>query len=269
MNEEPVAVQFDRSPLAANALVRKVTLPLPPLDAPELRDDVRAIACRAWEDRTRSEYVGVMIVRRFHGLLADLNAPMDLQELALAMQLQEQQHANLCMNAASTLGSDHSIAFEVPELQQARTSAALDVQLMEMIVGTYLIGERVALALLEHAVKALPDSGFRDILKHVLRDEVLHGRLGPPLLKSIREGTAPKWLPYPGDGWVHRFVKVQVEMMEARDVVEPDEAAMFDDPVAAAQLESVGIPNSRDFKAVYMEALRVEVPKALQEAGVT
>jgi hypothetical protein len=269
MNDEPVAIQFDRSPLADNALVQKVTLAMPTLKVPELREDVRALACRAWEDRTRSEYVGVMIVRRFHGLLADVNAPMDLQELAIAMQLQEQQHANLCMQAAKALGADGSVAFEVSELQQTRSSEGLAHQMMEMIVGTYVVGERVALALLEHAVKALPHSGFKDILKHILRDEVLHGRFGPVLLKQIREGIAPKWLPYPGDDWVQAFLKSHMQMMESRDVVEPDETAMFADAEAGAQLESLGIPNSRDFKDVYLRSLKEDVPKALAEAGIS
>ena len=269
MNDEAIAIQFDRSPMAEHGLVKKVTLTMPVLEVPELRDDVRVLARRAWEDRTRSEYVGVMIVRRFHGLLADVNAPMDLQEMALAMQLQEQQHANLCMEAAKALGSDGSVAFEVAELQQARGTEDLARQMLEMIVGTFVVGERVALALLEHAVKALPDSGFKKILKHILRDEVLHGRFGPPLLRQIREGVAPKWLPYPGDDWLHAFLKSHMERMEARDVVEPDEAKMFDDPEAARQLESLGIPNSHDFKDVYLRSLREDIPKALEEAGIT
>ena len=269
MNDEPIAIQFDRSALADHPLVRKVTMAVPVLEVPELRDDVRMLARRAWEDRTRSEYVGVMIVRRFHGLLADVNAPMDLQEMAIAMQLQEQQHANLCMQAARALGSDGSVAFEVSELQQARGTEELGRQMLEMIVGTYVVGERVALALLEHAVKALPDSGFKEILKHILRDEVLHGRFGPPLLKQIREGVAPKWLPYPGDDWLHAFLKSHIQNMESRDVVEPDEAAMFADPEAAKQLESLGIPNSHDFKEVYLRSLREDIPKALAEAGIS
>ena len=269
MEDEHVSIQFDRSALAENTLVKKVTLAMPVLEVPPLRDDVRTLARRAWEDRVRSEYVGVMIVRRFHGLLADVNAPMDLQEMAIAMQLQEQQHANLCMEAAKALGSDGSVAFDVVELQQARGNEDLARQMMEMIVGTFLVGERVALALLEHAVKSLPDSGYKNILKHILRDEVLHGRFGPPLVKQIREGIAPKWLPYPGDDWLHAFLKSHLERMEDRDVVEPDEAEMFADPEAALQLESLGIPNSRDFKEVYLRSLKEDIPKALAEAGIS
>ena len=269
MSDEHIAVQFDRSAMADHPLVRKVTLVMPTLEVSGLRSDVRALACRAWEDRTRSEYVGVMIVRRFHGLLADVNAPMDLQEMALAMQLQEQQHANLCMAAARALGSDGSVAFEVSELQQARGGGELAEQMLEMIVGTYVVGERVALALLEHAVKSLPQSGFRDILKHILRDEVLHGRFGPVLLRHIREGVAPKWLPYPGDEWLIAFLESHMARMEERDVVEPDEAALFADDEAAAQLRALGIPNSDDFKEVYLRSLREDVPRALEESGIT
>lgn len=247
--------------------MRRVSVSIPELHAPVLRPDVLAIARRAWEDRTRSEYIGVMILRRFHGLLADLNAPTDLQEMALAIQLQEQQHANLCMAAARSLGSDGAVAIEVEELQQSRTSEPLEEQLMDMLVGTFLIGERVALALLEHAVKQLPANGYQGILKYILRDEVLHGRLGPPVLRAIREGASPRWLRSPGDDWIRACVARHVDSMRRRDVVEPDEAALFLDPVAARQLESVGIPNTAAFKEVYLDALRVDVPTSLREAG--
>ena len=268
-HEDTIGVQFDRSPLADQPLVARVLRPMPELTAPDLAPDVRAMACRAWEDRTRSEYVGVMIVRRFHGLLADLNAPMDQQELALALQLQEQQHANLCMVAARSLGSKGEVAFDTMELQQLRTDRPIQEQFIEMLIGTFVIGERVALALLSHAVKALPASPYRELLAEILRDEVLHARFGPVLLRQIREGTAPRWCPYPGDAWVKAFVEAHLEAMSKRAVVEPDEAEMFGDPEAGAGLEQVGIPNSRSFKGAYMDALERDAIDGLREAGIT
>jgi len=263
-----IALQFDLSALDL-PIVLKARAPVPELTAPDgLRDDVRAIVSRAWEDRTRSEYVGTMIVRRFHGLLVDLNAPMDLQELALAMQLQEQQHAIFCWEAARVLGSKGDLGFELRELQQARSPGPLDRQLVDMILATYCIGEVVALRLLQHSIKQLPDSPYRDILRRILKDEVLHGRFGPVLLRQIREGTAPKWIKPPDDAWLATQARSHIAAMRTRDVVEPDEAALFSDPEAAEQLKACGIPPSDRFKEVYFDALDKDVPEALAAAGL-
>jgi hypothetical protein len=266
--DEYISVQFDRSPLGEVGVVRKVLRDTPHFEPPPMTEDVREIACRGWEDRTRSEYVGVMIVRRFHGLLADLNAPMDLQEMTLAIQLQEQQHANLCMAAAMSLGSDGAIAFSMDELRQARTEAPVQDQFMEMLVGTFLVGERVALELLKHAVKTLPDSTYRDVLRGVLKDEVLHATFAPRLLRHIREEREPRFCPYPGDDWVKQFLVGHLELMAQRDVVEDDEAVCFSDPAMAHSLMAVGIPPSTAFKATYMRALDEDITAALVEAGL-
>lgn len=263
-----IALQFDMSALDV-PIVLKARAPLPELGpAPELREDVRAIATRAWEDRARAEYIGVMIVRRFHGFLVDVNAPMDLQELALAMQLQEQQHANYCWEAARTLGSDGSLAFELNELQQPRDDSPLDRQLIDMILATYCIGEVVALVLLQHSIKALPDSPYRDILRRILKDEVLHARFGAELLRQVREGVEPRWIKAPDDTWLRSRARHHIQALRRRDVVEPDEAALFADEEAAAQLLSVGIPPSHRFKSVYMDALDNEVAETIAAAGL-
>jgi hypothetical protein len=267
--EELLSVRFDRSALARDPLLEKHLRAAPALEVPpDLRDDVRTIASRGWEDRARSEYVGVMIVRRFHGLLVDLNAPMDLQELALVMMAQEQHHAGLCVEAARALGSPGEISFELGELQQARSGAPMEQDLLQMICGTYAVGEVVAMALIRHALKALPSSGFRDILAQIARDEVLHAGIGPRLLRSIRGGVPPRWLGWPGDAPICAFVERQRAAMRGRDVVEPDEAALFEDPAAAAQLMAVGIPPSGPLKAAYLSALEVEVPAGFRRAGL-
>ena len=78
-------------------------------DYPEESPTPAGKGTRCREDRTRSEYIGVMIVHHFHGLLMDVNAPMDLQEIALTMVKQEQEHAALCMTAARALGSEEVV----------------------------------------------------------------------------------------------------------------------------------------------------------------
>lgn len=263
-----IGLVFDNANLAADAVMQRHLLQVASPKVPlPLRDDVRAVAIKSWENRTHSEYIGVMIMRHFHGLLVDVNAPLDLQELAVTMMLQEQQHANLCMQAAKALGSDGVIGFARSELQIQRTEQPLTNQLLQMIVATFAIGEVVAYELLSHTVKVLPDSDFRQRLKHILKDEVLHARSGCYLLNLIRE-QPPAWLQYPGDQWVVDFVHQRLTDMQDRDVVEAAEARLFQsDPEASAQLLSVGVPASDSFKKVYLHALEIDVCQNFKRIG--
>jgi len=252
---DDVLLDFDRSPLARDPALARHLVELPALEPPPLSARVLPVARRAWEARARSEYVGVMVVRRFHGLLVDVNAPFDLQELALTMLLQEQQHTALCMAAAKALGSDGELSFELAELQRPRTDAPVDQQLVEMVVSAYCVGEVVALALIRHSIDVLPPSPYRDVLRRIARDEVLHGRLGAPLLRLIRSPEAKTWIDYPGDDVARKIADDAIALMRARDVVEADEAALFEDPESAQQLTAVGVPPSKAFRAAYLEAL--------------
>jgi hypothetical protein len=227
---------------------------------------VLALARRAWEDRARNEYVGVMVMRRLHGLLVDLNAPMDLQELALEMTLQEQRHTRLCVAAAASLGSSAEIGFDLAELQQARTTEPLPLQLVGMAIGTLALGEAVALRLIVHAIKAVPSSGYRDLLRQIARDEVLHASLGPALIRELRDAA---WFPWPGEKPAGEMLERQLQALRARDVVEPDEAAAFEDPASAAALMAVGIPPSVGFKGAYFAALEPIAQDIREALGAT
>ena len=268
MTSQSLSLRFDTLGLLGMPGSKRLHLETPDLEAPVLRADVAVIAKRAWEDRLRAEYVGVMITRRFHGLLVDLNAPMDLQELALCMVLQEQQHTRLCAAAAAALGSPLDIVFDLDELQQARDQAPLEEQAMAMILGTFLCGEGTAFELLKFSVAELPKNGFSNILRLIMSDEVLHARLGLKLLNSLRQTPRNGWLDYPGDRWACAFLERQIAMMKTRAVIEEDEAQLFDDEQAAHQLRSVAIANSRDFFSCYHQTLDHRLPDLLAQAGL-
>lgn len=265
MTELALALRFDRSELSADPVLRRfVRAPLRHTPPEGLRLDVLAAARANWVERTRAEYIGVMLVRHFHGLLVDLNAPADVQELALTMLLHEQQHALLCAEAARSLGADPEVSFDLAELQiQRPRQRPLDELLWDAILGTYVCGEVVALSLLRHTLRALPPSSYRSVLASIYRDEVLHARIGPALLGKLRSGAPPRWLPYPGDDAVLRRVRQFREGMRARDVVEAEEAALFADPEAAAQLLSVGVPPSAPFRQAYLRGVDGAISRGL------
>jgi len=257
--DDAITLSFDTSPLGQLAFFQRRLVEIPHFDPPALRDDVRLMAQRAWLDRARSEYVGVMIARKFWGLLIDVNAPLDIQELALKMVLDEQRHAHLCIMAARSLGAAPEVVFDLWELQQPRTQAPIHEQVMEMVIQTYAIGEVTALALIKHALSTLPDSGYRTVLKEIAGDEVLHARIGPALLTAIRQGETTAWLPWPGDAQVSIWANTYLRAMAERDVVEDDERQLFEDRTAREQLMAVGIPPSDAFKTAYDQALRTDV----------
>jgi len=267
LDSQRIGLQFDQVGLLGLPGTQRFSLIEPEFDIPNCSPELLAITRRGWEDRLRSEYVGVMVMRRFHGLLVDLNAPMDLQEVGIMLMLHEQQHTRLCAAAAQALGSDLRLGFDLEELQQARTQEPLEEQLWMMIVGTLICGEGVALELLKQSLAELPRTGFCEVLRSIARDEVLHASLGFKLLVELRNSTAG-WLTYPGDDWVKGLVIKQLRAMRQRDVVEADEAAFFKSPDQAGQMRQLGIPNSQDFVGAYRRAIDTVIPERLKRAGV-
>lgn len=238
------------------------------MSPPSLSPAVAEIARRNWEDRTRAEYIGVMVARRFHGLLVDLNAPNDLQELALAILLHEQRHVSLCLAAARSLGGGVELAFQLAELQQPRSEAGPAADCFEMVAVTFALGEVAALGLIRHALRATPPSGYREVLRRIAGDEVLHARIGPALLRAARAGGTSDWLPWPGDTSVRQLVAAHRHALEARAVVEPADAAATRDPGVAAALASVGIPPGDAFKAAFHRALSRDVAATWRRFGL-
>ncbi|MCO4760638.1 MAG: hypothetical protein KC502_03995 [Myxococcales bacterium] len=260
---QPIVLSLDEDGIAELPGLGRYLRKKPVLSPPQLRSDVREVAQREWEDRAGAEYVGVMIVRRFHGLLVDLNAPLDLQELALIMLVQEQQHTALCMAAARSLGSDGRVALPLAQLQQARTQEPVDVQLLKMLATTFMVGEVTALGLLTHGIRSLPPSGYTATLREIARDEALHARIGPMLLRRLRDNPESTWAKFPGREAIQAWVAQAQADLRVRDVVESATLDLFEDPEAAQQLSAVGIPDPRQFKAAYREAIRTNVPRAV------
>lgn len=265
---DAVDLCFEDSPLVGDRLLARHRVEVPALLPPRLSARAAEIARRNWEDRTRAEYIGVMVARRFHGLLVDLNAPLDLQELAVAILSHEQRHTSLCFAAARSLGFQGEIAFELAELQQARTPAGPAADCFEMVAATFGLGEVTALALIGHTLGAVPKSGYREVLLRIARDEGLHARLGPALLAAARRGETAAWLPWPGDARVRALLRRHRAALAARAVVEPDDVEALRDPALAAELAAVAVPPAEAFRAAYHRGLTEVVPALWRRFGL-
>lgn len=265
-----LGLKFDESALSRQPLLRRSLAGLPALRPGRPHPVVRAAAREGWENRTRAEYEGMTLARRFHGLTVELNAPMDIQEAALRMTLHEQQHARYCMAAAASLGSPRLLAFDagrlagVPEGDPHRA-------FWEMICGPYAVSEVAAFRLLAAGIRMLPPSGYRGILETVLADEALHARIGFLILSSARRPRrqrGPDWIEPPSDSWIRDYVRRFIAAGLERDVIDPAEASLFEDPAHAAGLQALGIPPSRAFKTAYLDALRNDVPRRFKALGL-
>lgn len=268
MDDTGLDLCFDDSPLVMDTVMARHRVAPPELVVPPLPPVAAEIARRTWEDRTRAEYIGVMVARRFHGLLVDLNAPNDVQELAVAILMHEQRHVSLCLAAARALGSEGELAFELSELQQPRSAAGPAADAFEMAAATFALGEVTALGLVRSAIRAVPESGFREILRRIARDEVLHARIGPALLRACRAGQADAWLPWPGDAEVRSLVAAHRTALATRAVVEPEDAAAAREPEIADALARVAIPAGDAFKAAYLRALDRDVAATWRRFGL-
>ena len=257
MNTEPFVLDFNDSSFAGNSFYNKHMGVQTFADkvARDPKDLTTQVARRAWEDRAVSEYVGVMGMHYFHGLLVDANAPMDLQELALLFVLQEQQHCRYFRSIAVSLGSTRQIAVPIDELSIQRTDEPLNLQIVKYVFGTLFCGEQIALDLLSWTIKNVPDSPYREAMKQILKDEVMHTQMGSDLLKVIRNQTQESWCEYPGDSWIQHLLEDYLAHMLSRNIIVEEEVACFENPSQASQLLSMGIPNTKAFQKQYLVAV--------------
>jgi hypothetical protein len=261
-----IRLRFEDSPFAELPAVQRVRPPLPPFHVERGTPAPVLAAARAqWEARLAEEYVGVMVMRRFHGLLVDLHAPMDLQELSLRLALHKQVHTAWCASAVRALGGAAEVEFELEDLQQARGSAPLNHQLVELVAGVFAVGEVHHLALLRHCIQHTPPSAFRDVLKRIAAHELLHGHLGPPLIEALRE--AP-WIEWPGEDLLHFYVLRQVQTLLEREVAPPSLLALAQDPAAESALATLGVPAPAALRISHQAALRSEVPLQMRRLGL-
>jgi hypothetical protein len=137
-----------------------------------------------------------------------------------------------------------------------------------MVAATFALGEVTALGLVRAALRSVPESGFREILRRIARDEVLHARIGPALLRACRAGQTQAWLPWPGDAAVRRLVAAHRSALAARAVVEPADAAAARDPETAHALAAVAIPPGDAFKSAYLHALDRDVAATWRRFGL-
>ena len=171
----------------------------------------------------------------------------------------------MCMAAAQSLGSDGKISFDLMELQQARSNLPIEEQLLRMLATTFMVGEVTAFALLAHGVRALPPSGFRDIMREILRDEAGHARIGQTVLRVLREQQQTTWARYPGDETIAVWVEEAQANLRRRDVVEAETVTLHEDPEASAQLMLLGIPPSTTFRQAYLTAIEADVATAMRQ----
>ncbi len=263
-----VSLRFDTSTLARSASLRGALLQLPRFEPPEMAESARREAASVWLHRTRRAYVGVMVARRFHGLLVDLNAPMDLQELALELMLDEQRHARLCHRAATSLGGPKELEFTVDELTQERDEDDLPGELVATLTGPYIVGKRLELAILQHILQAAPPSTYRDALAQIARDRQWHASFGVPLLAQLRGGAPPRWLPWPGDDVVRARARVQLRAALSRPPRPTHAAGLFSQPDTAATLAAAAVFSPEEIERVRRQTTEVHARAALSEAGI-
>ena len=235
---------------------------------PDLPKPVIETAMQTWEDRARSEYIGVLIMRKLHSLLIEVNAPTDLQYLALTMENHEMRHAMLCVEAAASLGHNREISFFRRDLTQDYQPRQQSEALLKMICGTLICGESIAFEMLTHSLAVLPETSFRNILRSIAKDETLHAGIGIEILEGLRKENQPCWLDYPGDIWVENFIRKFLEEMEKRPVIDPEHIKIFESSDSAEQLSSLGIAPPIEVLNCYKESISTIVPAKLKSIGL-
>ena len=88
------------------------------------------------------------------------------------------------------------------------------------------------------------------------------------ILEQIRANQNTPWIRWPGDELIASMAKSQIDYMQTRDLVEPEEIMAFNQPELAKELQQLGIPDSREFRQIYDESLETGLPSAFAKMGI-
>lgn len=219
--------------------------------ATHITEDAKRICRIVWLNRAISEYAGSVRLNDFYALLVNLNAPMNLQKMAVDFMAQEKDHAILCFRAAQAFGFDGD--FDISESQSEMTQTP-EKQLLQILLSTFLVGEHIAFKMLVDTVRQIPANNYSQILRSILRDEAAHAKIGARVLGYIRCHN-PRWCEYPGDDCVQEQIERTVMWYRTRDVIEPLEVKMFSQPGIRKQMLESGIGDPVRMKSLYFRCL--------------
>ncbi len=145
-----------------------------------------------WHARVGAEYTSAAITQHLTLWLIQIGAPPDLIEAGLAIVSDELVHSRSSHDVYVAAGGAEPPAIRREQLGLARSSAALEVDILRTCLRVFCLGETVAVPLFAHLRAECTEPIARTALDRILVDEVRHREFGWDLLDyMIASGAEP------------------------------------------------------------------------------
>jgi hypothetical protein len=145
----------------------------------EYPEDLVETARLRWTRNALNEFVTCTVMGQLLMLMGQANIPLDLWSLAATFPREELLHVELCSRIAMQLGGGAPIAYDSDQLVYAIDSEQSPLeQCNEMVVRLLCVGEGFSLPMLYGSMQATTHPLVNSVLTRIVKDEVMHGRLG-------------------------------------------------------------------------------------------
>lgn len=222
----------------------------------ELSAPGKTRAARVWRHRLRSE---LEAARRFDVLateLAEAGASAPVVAMAAHAAVDERRHAELCAQLVLHFGEEVGAQTSAELERVAPRELEPPSRLLYELVATSCVTETLSTALLGRLVELAADPFVRRTMHSILRDEVLHARLGWAFLAEQRSGSAA--------ACVGRYLPAMFEATVGPDLFR---GAVEDDPLLA-ELAGLGCLDDASSRRIVCETLELVVLPGLARFGV-
>ncbi|NVB78779.1 MAG: ferritin-like domain-containing protein [Kofleriaceae bacterium] len=135
-----------------------------------------------WRARIAAEYTSAAITQNLVLWLIQAGAPPDLIDQGLAIVADELVHSQMSHAVYTAAGGTKPPAIDRDQLGLARTTEALELDILRAAVRVFCLGETVAVPLFSHLREGCTEPTARAALDRILRDEVRHRDFGWDLL---------------------------------------------------------------------------------------
>jgi hypothetical protein len=222
---------------------------------PSLDEIVRARVGATWAFRTRAEIEATARFARMATELQEVGATPFVVRGAHDAAADEARHRDLCAKIAGKWGHPNALDHTPPRTRIGRSEMDPRDRLLWEMVSVGCIGETMNTALMTRCLEVARHEEIRTTLHELLRDEVVHARLGWAHLAAERNQGR-------GD-FLREVLPLLLEASIEPGFLEGEHVAAWDDALYA-----YGELPSRDLIQIYRDTLSLVVFPGLDAVGI-
>ena len=149
------------------------------LDPTRYDDALRERARLGWTENAFNEFCTATAMGQLVETMGRANVPIDLWGVASSFPLEELLHVELCSRVAMRFGGGAPIVYEPADLVLDFEPGLTPLQQAnELIIRLCCVGEVFSLPMLTGSMRAATNPLTKAVLRQIVRDEAMHGKLG-------------------------------------------------------------------------------------------